>query len=212
MVDLELLRKYWSVLLVAVLLCFFGYRALPEKDDQRLKEPGVLGQSAEQVARDVPIANERLAPLPQVEPSQAANGAEQEFELREFLIAVPSEEAAPSPPHMYTQDSPEVKAALSKIKIEIYGAAEADDAAAAKAFLSHNELSFSEHDTKDVMERERARRLAGNGEQTVIVIDGQVVRDRSHEGIQGALLEATKKRVLEENEQSRLPEQDSTLP
>lgn len=212
MIDLALLRKYWSVLLVAVLIGFFGYRAWPEKDDRPAREPGAIGPIADEMAREIPTGEEKAAPLPHGETNPAVEAAEQEYELREFVIAVASQEEAPSPPRLYTQDSPEVKAALSKIKIEIYGATEADDAASAKAFLTHNQLSFSDHDTKEAMERERARRLTGNGEQTVILIDGEVVRDHSHEGIQAALLEATKKRVLEENEAPSLPGPDPTLP
>src|SRR5690606_15639174 len=94
-------------------------------------------------------------------------------------------------PRTYTQDSPEVKAALSKLKIEIYSDVEANQGSDAKAFLSHNELSFTAHDTKDVNVKERVRRLTGDGEQNVMVIDGQVLSDLSLEGIQKGLLEAT---------------------
>lgn len=214
MVDLELFRKYWSVLLIAVLVGFFGYRLRPTttKHERQVPQPGVLGPTVEAADGEEVVAEEKPAPLP-LEPTPSGTAEEEpRLEMQEFLIVVPSDEVPEAAPRTYTQDSPEVKAALSKLKIEIYSDVEENQASDARAFLSHNALSFTDHDTNDVNVKERVRRLTGDGEQTVMVIDGQVLRDLSPEGIQKGLLEATKKRVLDENGQPRLPETDSTLP
>ena len=203
----EILRKYWALLLAAMLLGFFGFRLwlgpLP-----RVHRPGELipgeevpGSFDTAAAKAEPSGSaddsEGPSDLPPT-PSAASTG--RQYEMVEIVIPIEAPANADTPPRTLTQDSPEVKSALSEMSIEIYAAPGSPDAEQAQEFLSHNHLNFTVHDTaSDAMALERARRLsrAPTADQsTIVVVDGQVMRGYSTEGIQDLLRDATMKRVL----------------
>jgi hypothetical protein len=117
-----------------------------------------------------------------------------------MLIPIQAAPNADTPSRTLTQDSPEVKSALAEMSIEIYAAPGSADAEQAQEFLAHNQLNFTVHDiASDAMALARARRLsqAPTADQgTLVVVDGQVMRGYSSDGIQDLLRDATKKRVL----------------
>lgn len=203
----EWLRRYWALLLGAMLVGFFGYRLWPSNlrrsFDTGALVPGVAvpGSEVDQTKDDQP---RRQAPPPPSAPGDIAPDAQPDqprYELVEIVIPLETKGREDTQPRTLTQDSPEVKAALGAMDIAIYARPDADDATLASEFLAHNQLKFSLHDLGDAMEQERARRLAGPYDGTVIVVDGQVLRGYSNDGIQQLLLSATKKRVLPENAQ-----------
>jgi glutaredoxin len=96
----------------------------------------------------------------------------------------------------YDQDDPEVKAALSEVKIELYQANECETCDEARRFFETNNLSFLSHDIdSDSFVKERMRRLSGETSAPVILIDGQVVRGFSPASVESALTAAVKRRV-----------------
>lgn len=191
-----------------MLVGFFGFRLwlgpLPRVHGPSELIPGeeVPGNSATQgadaEASSRPADN---AEAPQdLTPTPSAGSGEQPYELVEMLIPIQAAPNADTPSRTLTQDSPEVKSALAEMSIEIYAAPGSADAEQAQEFLAHNQLNFTVHDiASDAMALERARRLsqAPTADQgTLVVVDGQVMRGYSSDGIQDLLRDATKKRVL----------------
>jgi len=201
----QLLRRYWPVFLVAMVGGFLGYRWMPEGSARSRGVPGALldpivpsspakADAAPASSAPSAVGGKQLGEVP----NAGSLAAAPQFEIREVLLAVAVDEPAESKLRTLTQDSPEVKTALSQLKIEIYRQGEAQDAQEVEKFLTHNNLPFAVRDMKDAMERERARRLSGQAqppEQTLIVIDGQVLSDYSQDALQDLLVSATKKRI-----------------
>jgi hypothetical protein len=198
------LRKYWSLILVAMGMGYVGYRLLPntsvdpnpdlllsglvQETEPEAKEKAPSSDKVEgrddlkQAQLKTPSLLDRLQPRPRVA-------------IVEVPRLVSDTEQVESAPRTLTQDSPEVRAALTSTEIAIYAAAEAAETQELVKYLSHNGLHYALHDTQDAMEQERARRLAGNGEGTVIVVDGQVLRGHSQAQLDELLLTAIKKRI-----------------
>jgi len=195
-----------------MLLGFFGFRLwvgpLPRVNQTGDLIPGeeVPGsddaKSAEAEASSRPAENPELsndAPAP----SGSALG-QAPYQMVEMLIPLDAPANADVPPRTLTQDSPEVKSALAEMTVEIYAAPGSAEAEQAQEFLAHNRLRFVVHDTQsDVMAKERARRLsqAPTADQgTIVVVDGQVMRGYSTDGMQDLLRDATRKRLLTESQ------------
>lgn len=204
----EILRKYWALLLGAMLLGFFGFRLwlgpLPrvhrptdlvpgEEVPGSFDAEGAEAQASSRPAEDLDRPNDASA--------AAQDTPQHRYQMVEMLIPLEASPNTDAPPRTLTQDSPEVKSALSEMTIEIYAVPGSADAEQAQEFLSHNHLNFIIHDTAgDAMASERARRLsqAPTAHQgTLVVVDGQVMQGYSTDGIQDLLRNATRKRVLE---------------
>jgi len=206
----EILRKYWALLLGAMLVGFFGFR-LCSGPAPRAPRTGDLipGEQVPGTAEPDPGQAESTtepADNPERAPGAAseAPASSPNTQIVEMLIPLESPAEPGEPPRTLTQDSPEVKAALAEMNIEIYAAPGSADADAAQEFLSHNHLKYTVHDTgSDAMAQERARRLshAPTADQaTIVVVDGQVMRGYKADGMQDLLRSATMKRVLSENQ------------
>lgn len=202
----DALKKYWPIFLVALLLGFFGYRFWPEgKPPADGRAPGALP--------DQPPRNAKAPKDP--EPTESTQGEREEnrskkswpvgdapqYRIIEKVIAIPKQDQSTQPGRNVNQDSPEVKQALSRLDIEVYGLSDSDQLDEIKEYLSHNQLSYSFHDTNDPMEHERARRAAHDPAalpgEAILVVDGQVVRGYSVDTLEQAIVQATKNRVSE---------------
>jgi hypothetical protein len=199
------MKEYWPALVGVVLGSVTLIVLWPEPQPE-------VGETVQRIPRIIPPNERSKHPIDEdAKPRPAARperlGPQETLilqlppprvEIRETLILqveAPKEEMVF---HDYDQDNPEVKKALRDVKIEVY--APADDASAKQAttFFQENNLSFTEHDTRDALQEEKARRLVGSAEQPeglTLVVDGQVLRGFSEKELNAALIEALKKRV-----------------
>lgn len=197
---MEFLERFWPGLLGALLAGFFGYKLLSGSPQapQRPLNPQPTVERRPSILEDEDAGweespEERAARLePPDEPSL-------EFRLIEKPIAI----KRPDPVlRTFTEESPEVKEALSQVDIEILAAPESSAARAAAAYFEHNGLDYAARDGGDAMVQERARRLSGTravGQEvpTVVVVDGQPLANPSDAKLQKALQAAVRRRVEE---------------
>lgn len=191
---MDFIKRHWLIVLFALVFGFVAYRLVPEKREN----PSV------QVFRDapptapldvVPTIKKEAAPLSDENLGRAPLPPAPRVEMLPILTLVESPPRPDEEGRTLTQDDPLVKKALSDIKIEVFSPSDDETGKQAAAFLSHNQLPYVQHDTASVMNKERARRMAGSGDGVVIVVDGRALRGFSQDEIQTALTDAVKKRV-----------------
>lgn len=167
-------------------------RLAQEANKVGLGNPAESGnENGEEVESDTPTAFAGPAAAPALKPLLPSNSG---AEYRESLQFVEGTQGAPG--KEFTQDSPEVKGALSQVSIELYGTNDCVHCEAAREFMKANQLRFVDHDVEaDPMKLETARRLSGKDGVPVIVIDGKVLRGFSQGAFQAALTDAVRVRV-----------------
>lgn len=195
---MEFLERFWPGLLGALLAGFFGYKMLsgsaapvdrPLNPSPSLERGRSILEDEEARWEESPL--ERAARLEAAKPPQA------EFQLVEKPILVERPDPAL---RTFTEQSPEVKEALSRVSIEILADPGSQEARRAAAYFEHNELEYSARDATDAMVQERARRLSGTREvgrpaPTVVLVDGRPLTNTSDATLQQSLKGAVRRRI-----------------
>lgn len=198
---MTLLERYWPTLVAIPVMATVGFWLWSNQSEETVieelpsaliqEEGGERGTLDAKAEEELPTSLGRPQGRQILEPIQpSSSGAE----YREILEVVP--ETPGQPERDYTQDSPEVKRALSQIKIEMYGSADCVDCGAARSFMSANHLKFADYniETNSAL-KETAHDLGGSSGIPVIVIDGEVLRGFSQSAFQAKLTSAVRARI-----------------
>jgi glutaredoxin len=193
----EFVQKYWPSLAGVVVVLVIGILVWP-----RSEPPSVTRVEPTSTAR----ARSVVQPLQREEREEEEEGEREaedtdspfppgRTEFLETVVAVPLP-SAPEEPQQWSQDDPQVKAALSQVKLELYEAPSCVACEEARRFFDQNQLSFQAHDVKsDSWIEETLRRRAGTIDVPVVFVDGQAVRGFNADSFQAALTVALQKRL-----------------
>ncbi len=196
------LKKHWSALVVALLVGFYSVRLWPASSEGRAQPvAGVLQPTVERPAVDPALVPREKVKAEQQqsegEGEKAKTRSKKEIELREKPIFVEAPKTQERARRTFNSDSPEVKRALSELEIEVFAAQDSEEAQELGRLLEDNDIPFARKDTSDPMQKERARRISGRSEGTVIVVDDQVLLRYSSKSMQEALARAVQNRLEE---------------
>lgn len=197
---MEFLEKYWPSLLGVVAVTAAGFAFLGSDDDGRDSSARPVSSEAVDLSRTTALSlqaerdkqglsDEEKKPLLDVEPPPT------DYQYIEVVRAVELPSAEERTVER-TLDDPEVKEALSQVRIEMYEADWCGHCRRAREFFEANGLTYTAYDVDSSESvKGKLRRLSGGTSVPVIVIDGKMVRGFSPESVQAVLTEAVKARV-----------------
>ncbi len=191
-------ERYWPSLVAIPVMAGVGFWFWSNQSPEIVEElPSTTGEfpdsasGVQSVEDDTPTVLGRAQSGSKIEPLAPTQPRVEYRETLQFVEGTPSE-----PDEEFTQESPEVKAALGQVKIELYGTRDCVHCQAARDFMKANQLRFADHDVDaDPMKKETARRLSGSTGVPVIVIDGKVLRGFSQGTFQTTLTSAVRSRI-----------------
>jgi|GEM_PF-3461337 len=193
------LEKYWPSIVGTVVVGTAGWMFFPESDETPdVVGSGILAGPDIKEVRTAALPKERdlLADTPRRNSGKqevSAKPSDEGFELREIKTAVLVEGEQKF--KTVTGKDPEVKRALSRVKIELMQTADCPHCESARKFLSQNGLNFTVLDMKRNRVEKRARELTGGKSVPILILDGRATVGFSKGKYESALAAAAKKRM-----------------
>lgn len=198
---MDFLKQYWPAFVGTIILIVAGKFLWPEGGREVAPErtsalqPIISSDPGSDAAAEPLSERQVVSKRGQIPTEESENAAEDRFEIRETVIAVPIDEAqlgSAAPP-----SDEEAKRALGQVEVVLYETNECQFCRKAREFFAHNKVNYRAQDVNsDERIRLKAKQLSGGTGVPVIVIDGQVLRGFSEGSVQTALSSAVQRRVM----------------